>query len=59
MSQLIYVTSKLRLFNTFFAIQKNATTHPINHFYILKKSVLNKETTHLKEAGRRKAKSDS
>jgi len=42
------------------AIQKNATTHPINHcFKKKKKSALKKETSHLKKAGRRKAKSDS
>lgn len=43
-----------------FAIQKYATTHPINHcFKGKKKAVLKKETTHLKKTGRRKAKSDS
>lgn len=43
------------------AIQKNATTHPINHCFKKKKkkSALKKETSHLKKAGRRKAKSDS
>ena len=31
------------------AIQKNATTHPINHCLKKKKSALKKETSHLKK----------
>lgn len=60
-SQLIYMTSKLRLSNTV-SLQFRRMLQPSHKslpYLRKKKSVLKKETTHLEEAGRKKAKSDS